>query len=143
VFSARFLIIIPLLATAVCFIAKREHQLAVKSLLAILIANIISEISKAVIPVNRPFVGVSPNPGIWIPFGFGSFFSGHIATLFALGILLYKKHQKLALMCFCFGALIGALRVLIKVHYPIDIVGGAAVGVLAGLIAIRVKPIWV
>jgi len=141
VFLARFLIIIPLFGIGVYLLVKKDNRVMTKVALSILVVNILSEISKVVIPVKRPFVGVADNPGIWIPFGYGSFFSGHTATLFALGVILYRKHKKLAWLCFGFGGLVGVLRVIIKVHYPIDILGGAVVGVLVGLLAIRVNPI--
>ncbi|MBU1016606.1 MAG: phosphatase PAP2 family protein [Patescibacteria group bacterium] len=138
---ARFLIIIPIFLAGWCLFIKREWKTVVGAVISILVVNVLSEITKAIIPTARPFVGVADNPGIWVPFSYGSFFSGHTATLFALGVILYRKHKKLALLCFGFGGLVGVLRVIIKVHYPIDIIGGAVVGVLVGLFAIRVEPI--
>lgn len=135
--SARFLISVPLLIAGIYLLVKKEFKTLVLASASVLFVNILSEITKALIPENRPFVGNSGNPGIWLPFGNGSFFSGHTGTLFALGALFWFKNKTISLMCFIFGIIVGVLRVIIKVHYPVDIVGGAVIGVLVGFLGVR------
>lgn len=137
VFIARFLIVIPLIIFGIYLILKKDKITFLKMGLGVIVINVLSEVFKFLIPLQRPFVGQTANPGIWVPFGYGSFFSAHTGTLFVLGTLFWKKNKKIALTLFIFGLIIGALRVIIKVHYPVDIIGGVLIGILVGLIVTK------
>ena len=62
-----------------------------------------------------------------------AFPSGHAAFFFALatGVLLYNK--KLGTLYYIFAALMGLARIFIGVHWPTDILFGAALGMLTAL----------
>ncbi len=62
-----------------------------------------------------------------------SFPSGHAAFFFALatGIFLYNK--KLGVVYYVLAALMGIARIFIGVHWPTDILVGAALGMLTAL----------
>lgn len=58
-----------------------------------------------------------------------SFPSAHAAVFFALGTFLYFYHTRLGALYLIGAALIGIARVMAGVHWPLDIVAGAALGV--------------
>lgn len=70
-----------------------------------------------------------------------SFPSGHAATFFALAAIMYAHDQRLGIAFFVLATLMGIARVAAGVHYPVDIVGGAAIGMLIGWMALRFRPL--
>jgi undecaprenyl-diphosphatase len=65
-----------------------------------------------------------------------SFPSGHAASSFACALMLSWIAPPAAAPAFVLAALIAASRVYVGVHYPLDVIGGAAVG-LAVATALR------
>jgi undecaprenyl-diphosphatase len=76
-----------------------------------------------------PAVYAEPKPLVHVPHG-GSFPSGHAATSFACATTLAFFVPRLAPVFFVLAAAIAWSRVYVGVHYPLDVVGGAALGVL-------------
>ena len=73
-----------------------------------------------------------------------SFPSGHAATSFAAATMLSFAFPKLAPALFVLAAAVAFSRVYVGVHYPLDIVGGAALGAvvaiaLRGVIRVRTR----
>ena len=69
-----------------------------------------------------------------------SFFSGHASSSFAITVLIYlflKQHRKWIGIFFIWPVLFSLSRIFVGVHYPMDIITGALVGVLSGLIFYR------
>ncbi|MBI4138239.1 MAG: phosphatase PAP2 family protein [Candidatus Wildermuthbacteria bacterium] len=85
----------------------------------------------------RPFVeqGTMPliaeSPLSW------SFPSGHATFFFALGAVLYSYNKKAGIAFLAFSGLMGIARVLAGVHWPLDIAGGAVIGMVSGFIVVR------
>ncbi len=65
-----------------------------------------------------------------------SFTSSHAANHFGLAMFLYHTAKKVlgkwAYLFFVWAFMIGYAQVYVGVHYPIDILGGSAVGLAAG-----------
>jgi undecaprenyl-diphosphatase len=63
-----------------------------------------------------------------------SFPSGHTSFLFGLATFIYAYGEKrFAVFLYVCALLVGLARIAAGVHYPLDIVGGALVGVLTAL----------
>lgn len=72
-----------------------------------------------------------------------SFPSGHAAVMASLAMTLWYMNKKLG-MVFALAAVISGLsRVVVGVHYPLDIVAGLACGVISAVIARRIYTIAV
>ncbi|MBI4692045.1 MAG: phosphatase PAP2 family protein [Candidatus Terrybacteria bacterium] len=101
---------------------------------------IITEIIRAFYYCPRPFASDSVNQ-LLIHDYTGSFPSGHAAFFFALAMAVYLfskgspwKIQGLPLVFFIGAALIGISRVVAGIHWPLDILGGAVVGIFSSWI---------
>lgn len=71
-----------------------------------------------------------------------SFPSGHAAFFFALAMFVYFYNQRAGKWFFLGALLMGVARVFVGIHYPLDILGGAVVGIFTGwLIEIIFKKI--
>ncbi|MBO5473684.1 MAG: phosphatase PAP2 family protein [Lachnospiraceae bacterium] len=68
-----------------------------------------------------------------------SFPSGHTAASFASAVALYYAgSRKLCMAAFVLAAVLAFSRLYLYVHYPTDILGGIAAGVLSGYIGYRI-----
>lgn len=64
-----------------------------------------------------------------------SFPSGHTALAFALAMVLFLYNKKTGIAAFAVAFLVGLGRILMGVHWPLDVLGGIGVGILCGWIA--------
>lgn len=63
-----------------------------------------------------------------------SFPSGHAAFLFALAMAVFYVNRQWGIWFFSLAVLNGLARILVGVHWPLDIVGGAAVGIVSAML---------
>ncbi len=63
-----------------------------------------------------------------------SFPSGHTAFVFAISTVVYFYNRKIGLILFVLSFLMGLARIITGGHWPSDILGGAVLGVLSGVI---------
>jgi membrane-associated phospholipid phosphatase len=89
-----------------------------------------TESGDARFPVRRPLTS--------------SFPSGHAsAAFFAAAILTTATGRSLAPVWYSTAAIVAVSRAYVRIHHPSDIVGGAAVGAVLGLIGSRVFSVLV
>ena len=62
-----------------------------------------------------------------------AFPSGHASFFFALATGVFLYHKKLGVVYYVFAALMGLARIFIGVHWPTDILVGAALGMFTAL----------
>ncbi len=67
-----------------------------------------------------------------------SFPSGHSAFFFAMGTAVFLHNRKWGSFFLAAALLMNASRVIGGVHYPLDVLGGAAVGIAAGFLAFKI-----
>lgn len=66
-----------------------------------------------------------------------SFFSGHASSSFSITMLVYlflRSKVKWAILFFIWPILFAMSRIYVGVHFPIDIIVGAIVGILSGML---------
>lgn len=65
-----------------------------------------------------------------------SFPSSHAANSFSLATFLASTYPRTTWYVFTFAAIVSYSRVAVGVHYPLDVLAGAMVGVFSGLVII-------
>ena len=93
------------------------------------ITYIIANSLKNIIKTDRPFTALSNIHTLVKESGY-AFPSGHSATIAAFAFAIYFRNKKLGRIALVAMVLIGLSRVAAGVHFPIDIIGGFALGFL-------------
>jgi undecaprenyl-diphosphatase len=120
------------LALAVGWLWRRWAVLGL-TIVAVALADASATGLKAAFDRERPPERYAePDPLVNVPDS-GSFPSGHAATSFAAATLLSFAFPRLSPILLVLAAAVGFSRVYVGVHYPLDIVGGAALGVLIAI----------
>ncbi len=93
---------------------------------------ILKGIIVTIYPVARPYIAHTQITLLIPPLlgeEFQSFPSGHALFFFAVSSALFFHHKKLGSFFFISSILIGLGRVMVGVHYPLDILCGAVIGI--------------
>ena len=102
------------------------------------IADLLARAIKSVVDVQRPaFRYAEPKALVHVPHDH-SFPSGHAATSFACATTLALAFPRLAAPLYLLAAAIAYSRVYVGVHYPLDVVGGAIIGVVTALLLLAI-----
>ncbi len=102
---------------------------------AIVVASRLDAVLKAAIGRDRPFVGdPHVHPSIGLPHD-PSMPSGHAMNAFAAAVVLAAVVPRARWALLGLAAGIGLSRVYLGVHYPSDVIAGAAVGAAIGAVA--------
>jgi undecaprenyl-diphosphatase len=106
-------------------------------LAADLVAIVLSLALRQLIGRDRPpLVYPEPKPLVDVPSS-GAFPSGHATTAFACATVIAWGSPRLAVPAFVLAAAIAWSRVYVGVHWPLDVLGGAALGVLIATALLR------
>jgi len=120
------------IALVLCVLYRRWGLLGL-TIIAVALADWSAMGLKALVDRPRPPLRYAePEPLVRTPHD-GSFPSGHAATSFAAATILSFAFPRLAPFLFVLAALIAWSRVYVGVHYPLDIIGGAILGILVAL----------
>ena len=111
----------------------RRWGVVVLTIIAVALADWSAMGLKALFDRERPPLRYAePDPLVRTPHD-GSFPSGHAATSFAAATILSFAFPRFAPFLFVLAAAVAWSRVYVGVHYPLDILGGALLGVLVAL----------
>ncbi len=106
--------------------------------LTVIFAFIFTEIFKIFIQSERPFSYFQINTLLEHSSIFTSFPSGHTTLSFALAFSIFAYKRSIGLIFLGAAFLVGLGRILVGVHYPVDIVAGGLLGFFSFLIAYQV-----
>lgn len=113
------------------------HRFAMELLLGILSLWLTVEITKAIVERSRPFLALADTRVIgWRERG-KSFPSGHTSQAFFMVTLLTNHFQvipMLSALLYGVALLVAFTRIYVGAHYPRDVIGGAILGSVWGIV---------
>lgn len=115
---------------------RRKIYVLIEGSLAIILARgVIAEVIQFFYHHPRPFLFYNFAP--LISESGSSFPSGHASWFFAVALVVWYANRTWGIWYFIFAILNGVARVYVGVHWPLDILGGVAVGVFSAYLAHR------
>ena len=107
---------------------RRKWFLFSEAAIAVILSRgLLTEIIRFFYNHPRPFdvLGFTP----LISESGSSFPSGHAAFLFALAMVVFFRNRKWGTWFFILSVVNGIARIYVGVHWPLDVVGGAVIGI--------------
>ncbi|MBA3384107.1 MAG: phosphatase PAP2 family protein [Actinobacteria bacterium] len=95
-----------------------------------LTTSFVTSLFKYLVQRDRPpTVVLDPEPLVGVPTT-SSFPSGHASTSFACAYVVSRLAPRLTVYVYALAALIGFSRIYVGVHYPLDVLAGAVLGLV-------------
>ncbi len=134
----------------ILLIPRKTRKLGILMFAGLAFSSIINNLLlKELLARPRPYVFAEEFPEFWAKVGYEypgclikestspSFPSGHTSTsigaAFALLLGCRKKYLAVGIPAFILSLAIGFSRIYVHIHYPTDVIGGAIVGIVAGI----------
>lgn len=127
---------------AVLALSWRRPSVLLTVVIGALVADLTSYGLRAAIPRDRPPLRYpDPEPLVRVP-GTNSLPSGHATTSFCCAAILAWLWPRFAVPLFVLAALIAFSRVYVGVHYPLDVLAGALLGLALAVVIRATAPRW-
>jgi undecaprenyl-diphosphatase len=135
-FFADYLLYLVGIAFIIILFIKKTRLMAISIAVTTFLARIvIAEPLKRIVHLARPYVSLDDAKKIVSENGdYLSFPSGHTTIFFAIAMAIYFFNKKWGIIAFVIAALVGIARIYVGVHWPLDVVAGALIGILSGII---------
>jgi undecaprenyl-diphosphatase len=117
------------IALALALVYRRPQVFLLVAASALVASLVTTALKYATGRERPPSIVLDPEPLMEVPTT-SSFPSGHAISSFACAYVLARVAPQFAVPSFVLAALIAVSRVYVGVHYPLDVVAGAIVGVL-------------
>lgn len=106
-------------------------------IMAIGLATLLADFAaKPIVSRHRPFVTFSAVEVLSKPQRSGSFPSTHAAASFAAAFAASRVFPELRVAFWLLATLVAVARVYVGVHYPLDVIAGALIGVACAAFAV-------
>ncbi len=116
---------------------------ALLSLATMAIALLISQVIGHIYFRPRPYVAHPGGVNLIIPRSSdASFPSDHATFSFAIAGVILLENRRLGIASVAFGALVAFARVFVGIHYPLDVAGGAALGLATGVLMWQLRRVF-
>lgn len=123
--------------------SRRYRKMGVAVIVSVLVAYVVVDVvMKPLIDRPRPFEFADVALLVDAPTT-SSFPSGHTASSFAAATAILVYDRRAGAVAVLYAALVGFSRLYLFVHWPTDVLAGAAVGIAVALLAIRFMDRWV
>lgn len=122
---------------------RKNWEMVAVALAAALIARfVVAEIIRFFYDSPRPFEVLRDVHQLVFRDGSGSFPSGHAIFAFAIAAVVARYYLKTSILFFLAAVSLSIARVQAGVHWPSDILGGAILGSVVGLLAVTLWKIF-
>ncbi|MDP3015198.1 MAG: phosphatase PAP2 family protein [bacterium] len=118
---------------------QRIYFFSLAILSVILARGIITEIIRFFYYQPRPFLVLEIQPLI-AHTSTGSFPSGHAAAFFALALAVFYFNRKWGWWILTLSLFMGLARIFVGVHWPLDILVGAGIGLISAFLIKKLLP---
>src|SRR3989344_1196680 len=116
---------------------RKNIEIAIVSLASAFIARFgVTELIRFFYSRPRPFEALADIHQLLFREGGGSFPSGHAAFSFALAAVVAFYYPRVGMLFFAAAILMGAARVAAGAHWPSDVLGGAIIGIIVGILTV-------
>lgn len=102
------------------------------------VSFIVVSIFRSYINFSRPYEQLDIEPIIKKDTVGNSFPSRHVFSVFVIAMTLYYISKPLGLTLMLVGLLISLIRVIGGVHFPRDVIAGAIIGILSGILGYNI-----
>lgn len=116
------------------FLLYTGDQRIWRALLAPSISFVLVSIFRHVLNAPRPYEVTGSTPIIKKDTQGKSFPSRHVFSVFVIGSTLYFISVPLGIVLMIAGCVLAVLRVIGGVHYPRDVIAGALIGIISGIL---------
>lgn len=143
IFSAEWLGYLLIAGVILCYFKNRQEYrdvLLVSFISAVISRFVFVEIIRFFYYNPRPFMVLEDINILLNHETSSSFPSGHVAFYFALATGVYLYNKKAGYAYFVLAGLMGFARIFVSVHWPLDIVAGAVLGILTAIVVNKKIP---